>query len=659
MKIIQLTRYDTRRHAAKAALALLILAQSHEPPHASRHEIPAKFADAPAIMLEARYEWDLVPSRRATVSVHRRLLIRDRAGFDHADQSLFWDTSYSNLESFQARTVRPDGKVIEVPSGLRNEVIAGKQGDREYHLLQFTFPAVTVGSILEWQYTIQETRGIPLDTWTVQEDIPVLESRFRVKFNHLQSLQIEMKARAPRDDLCETAEEKTKGGRTTLEIVCRNVPALELEAYSPPEGDLRLAYQVSFRSIQAGALPVYFRRSMVNELHEAITEFLYKRELAADIASRIAPHSMPPDEKINAIHEWVWQSLTIRDDSAPQLGGGEFQHGNVDEVFREGGGTAKEVTLASLALLREAGIDAEPVLVNDRSQHRFDDEILAGADHLMLRVTVDGQQSTLDPSCRYCPPGLPDWRYCSAEDNAIRVISSRAETYSVGVIPEQFNSEIVDEQVFLTREGTSRVDGHATWGGQWDVTLRNLLSGLSKEGREAWLLQNTAGIIADWEAEVSDPDDLFRSLTADYRYKRLDGARTDDGRLLIRPTDTFSSRIPVPIQSTRIHPVWLPFRMSLRKTIVFSLPNGYCADVDSAWPLTLDAAGLSFQSRWQQGEHRQQLVWTGQLMIRTTGIDTRDYVKAREFTADVRRELAGGLVARPCGDRATLQEVSR
>lgn len=94
--------------------ALVPVAAAFGQSASSPPEIPADFADAPAIVVEHEVDWDLWIGKSST-RVKKRVLIRRDAGSEQADQSIFFYTPDSELRHFSARTIQPDGSVVPVP----------------------------------------------------------------------------------------------------------------------------------------------------------------------------------------------------------------------------------------------------------------------------------------------------------------------------------------------------------------------------------------------------------------------------------------------------------------------------------------------------------------------------------------------------------------
>src|SRR5436305_623827 len=87
---------------------------------------------------------------------HDVLAILGEKGFKYADVRVGY-RSNANIVSFAARAIDPDGTVRAVePQNVHDDVaLASEVDDENYKIRVFGFPGVKVGSVLEYQYTIE------------------------------------------------------------------------------------------------------------------------------------------------------------------------------------------------------------------------------------------------------------------------------------------------------------------------------------------------------------------------------------------------------------------------------------------------------------------------------------------------------------------------
>jgi hypothetical protein len=577
------------------------------------------------------------------LSVERRILIQSPAGFEHADHSILYDGATSRIVAFSARTILPDGTSVPVPDALKQDTLAFGHGDQEVRNLQFTYPAVEPGAILELSYQIHEKTHDRIRQWRAQESIPVIESRFRVRLKqpvYVVPLHVYMVPRATSSGACEVTDRKSGSRGITLETVCRNLPAFREEPQAPPAEDLRVKFAVMWGEER---LLTLVWAEFARGLHHQIEAFVANRDRLKPVAATLTADCANESEKVNRVYDHVKRNLTAR--SAYSASGPTLELGDagLDGVLDTAGGSVDEITLFTLALLRESGVQSKPIAVKDRTLGRFAHDAFDSVDHLMLQVVADGQAFVLDPSCRYCQVGVIDSRYSGIGPAGVRIGPTGATLIELPTVPAQFNSERRSERIVLAQDGSAQVEGEAVWGGQVEVALRSRWADLTPVARQEEFLLTLAGEIDDAHVDISDPESLSETLRARYRYRRLD-LPLAAGRLLVRPTDVFSSRLAIPMQERRRHPIRIPYGYTIAARQVFALP--YPARVvELPEKELLVGPALLFKQEWSRGDNRDEIVWDGSLEVGQTEIPVTEYPRARDFGRRLRHSLRNGVIA--------------
>ena len=87
------------------------------------------------------------------------------------------------LSELKARTIKPDGTVVELKSEDFHTIV-GHGGDDGYYsdekTIKFTFPAVEKNCIIEYEYFIEEFYPFVTDVWHLQGSIPKLQNIYKL-----------------------------------------------------------------------------------------------------------------------------------------------------------------------------------------------------------------------------------------------------------------------------------------------------------------------------------------------------------------------------------------------------------------------------------------------------------------------------------------------
>jgi len=200
-----------------------------------------------------------------------------------------------SISGLKARTVHPDGKIIEFTGKPFQKVIEKSRGVKVL-AKTFTMPDVTVGSIIEYKYKV-DLPGVFLDnSWTIQHELYTVKESFRMKpfGGVLQDFEKGHQVAALSSHMPDNLKPRQKGGVYELEV--QNMPAFEAEGYMPPEED----YQPQVRFFYGGreiASPEKFWQDAGREWNDFDERFIGNRREIAQEAARVI------GDETNSLHK--------------------------------------------------------------------------------------------------------------------------------------------------------------------------------------------------------------------------------------------------------------------------------------------------------------------------------------------------------------------
>ncbi len=102
---------------------------------------------------------------------YERIKIFTDEGKKYADVEIPYDRDVYSITSVRARTIRPDGSVVEWNGKLLDKTIVKSHGYK-VQAKTFTLPEVEPGSIIEYKYRQSLNSNYLYDiTWEVQKDL--------------------------------------------------------------------------------------------------------------------------------------------------------------------------------------------------------------------------------------------------------------------------------------------------------------------------------------------------------------------------------------------------------------------------------------------------------------------------------------------------------
>ena len=339
---------------------------------------------------------------------HYRIKIFTDEGKDYANIEIPYFADAIRVTDLRARTVRPDGKELPFQGEVFEKPVA-KMGKTKFLAKTFTLPSVEVGSIVEYQYTLRSDILLT-PPWPIEEELSIRRARFSLKpsvgfsgFNH----------KLDPSSIVEQAD-----GTYLVEL--ENIPALQDEVFMPPESQFKsFVYFVYLPGGPLGVKPESnddFWKRMVETSRKRVEKFIGKRKgIRRAVSKMISPEDSPRTKlhkiytRVQAIRNLSFErSRTKEERKREKL----KKNKNVEDVLKRGYGYGNEINQLFVALARAAGFDSAMVLLSDRSEFFFDDQLRNRSQlgFLAVSVRVGSEELHLEPGTACTPFGLLPWR---------------------------------------------------------------------------------------------------------------------------------------------------------------------------------------------------------------------------------------------------------
>ena len=332
---------------------------------------------------------------------HRRIKILSEAGYSWGTHSV----PYYAFERMQkVRDVRgqtfvlnSDGKVTR--QALGKDAIFDENVDGKTRRMRFTLPALQPGAVIEYSYVFSSNNPVLLPEWTFQTSEPTLWSEYRVVVPERLSY-----VRATRGISSFHIEESTKKHTNTGEdmqyrYVMKDVAALREEPYmtTPQDYRARVEFQLHSYYVPDRGVETIVKTwdALAGELMES-NEFgkrldRPRKDLRAQV-QLLTSGVDDPAEKMRLIYDYVRSNISWTGYD------GYWLDQEIEDVYRSRKGSTPEIALLLISMLREAGIDADPVLISTRSHGAVVQQypLLRQFDSVLAHATIGSQTYLLD-----------------------------------------------------------------------------------------------------------------------------------------------------------------------------------------------------------------------------------------------------------------------
>jgi len=568
-------------------------------------------ADAEAIEWEISVsdEWS-GESIKSSETQHLSIKIFNTRGRDAFSRLDIPYSKGTHLADISARTIRPDGSVIEVKKNAFMDRTVFKGAGVKEKAVSFAMPGVEPGSVVEYRWTaVRYNELIHNVRVLLQLDIPVQTLRFSIHPLPVPATGLQMRIRAFNFRMPPFVDEAP--GFHTMTIP--SIPALKKEPFMPPDLSLRPWIAIYYDDQSDTPVDAFWRR-IGKRAHERSTSLYRATGDVKKVTQSALAGVTAPDETVNRLVEYCRTRIRNSDLSDSGLTAGDREwlrsEHSASEYLKRGLADADGVLKVFLSMASAANLDARLALLPDRSECLFDSKI--PAHYLLTRrcaaVQLQGSWRAVDPTSADLPGGMLPW---SIEDVEMLVPDPENPVFIRTPIssPEQTLSRRA-ARLKLSEGGAVEGDVTEEIAGQDGAVCRRAVRDHSAVERETELTEQIKARMST--AEVSEihfdpgsgPSDPFRLAY----HIRVDGYAARTGRrLLLQPAFFQRGESPSFPARMRTYPVFFNYPWAGYDIVTIDLPAHFRVESPPDWqPTVLPKVG-QHSVRLRVSEDGQQL----------------------------------------------------
>lgn len=508
--------------------------------------------------------------------------------------------SDQKISGLYARTIKPDGTIIEVKSDDIHSREERRDNEGRIRTKTFAFPALEVGAIVEYKYYLSSKNPKFLAPMIFQTNLPTRRVQFRVgMLRPPPNSNFHADVRSLSYDCPNQKLEAKSDGFFEFEFT--NLPAVKQEPFGPPR-IMNCVSMLVYLSLSKNLPPADFWRQYSKELHKKYASVV---KIVPDItakANELIAGVESPEDKLRKLYNWCRTSIANLERDTTRLTAEQRKtlkkNDGADDVLTTGRGTGIDINLLFIALARAAGFDARVAVCNNRFELLYN-EIITEPGFVfpdpVATVQLGGEWKYFDPGATYLPFGQLRPR---DTDTAILVSDPKGQESPVIVQGEPPEKNLVQRkaELRLSSGGTLEGDVIEIYSGQEDFSLKNLLDDKSPEKRAEYfrgrlLRQYKQARITD--VVVENAADPLANTKVTYHVRMPSYAEKTGSRLFIQPAvfqKGGTARLSLP-DGERKTPLLLPHRFQTKDEINIVIPIGYVLEAASA-PAPISVGGL-------------------------------------------------------------------
>lgn len=272
------------------------------------------------------------------------------------------ETSKEKIYGFKASTYNLKNGKIEESKVSRSDIFTEKKSDY-LELNKLAFPKVQNGSVLEFKYTIVTPRFFDLDTWFIQDEVPVKYNRFYIEYPEFFIYKKDFRGGFTRNIKTNNRPTNFNFKNNTEELVYENLEGLKEEPFVQNTNN----YKTSIRyELQEFNNPGYgyqnFSKTWSQIVKDLYNSSSYGGELRGNdyLDEDVDKFKSITDQaqKMNAIFEFVKENYTWNKylGLSPDKG--------TRKTFKEKTGNGTDLNFILISMLRKSGLEAYPVVLS-------------------------------------------------------------------------------------------------------------------------------------------------------------------------------------------------------------------------------------------------------------------------------------------------------
>lgn len=579
---------------------------------------------------------------------HTRIFIRDARGIDAATVKIplyYNKDSKEKISSLKAYTYNlTDGKVEEIK--MPSDAVFETKENNHWMSEKFSLPSVKAGSIIEYTYTISSEFLFNLQPWEFQGAYPIryseygieIPSFFRYVFLSQGYLKFDEDKSSTRNESFVVRQRNETTAQTEAFAlradvaertwVIKNSPAIKEEKFTSTINNhiTKVEFQLSEYDFP-GQAP-----EQVMGTWQQLGEKLLGRQdfgsaylnpnpwLNQDLKA-ITQGAKDDLEKAKRIYAYVRDNFTCSSYYGIYLS----DNTSVKDVFKRRSGTVSDLNLLLTAMMRQASIQADPVILSQRSRgvvHAIY-PLIDRFNYLISKIKIDTTEYLLDAS----RPMLGFDHLMPESYNGTAWVVT-LNPYAIDIPAEALKENNQTSVFIINKEGGGLIGSFQTTCG--DVESYALRQRMIKESRASLLEEiqkslatgmTASNLLIDSLGLIDEPVKETFDFTMD--------AGNDDLIYFKPMLNQALAKNPF-VSSTRLYPVEMPFLTHDVYVLTMETPKGYMVDeLPKSVRFRLNGDEGLFECIFSKSTDKIQMV--SKLFLNKATFQPGDYSSLRDF----------------------------
>jgi transglutaminase-like putative cysteine protease len=498
---------------------------------------------------------------------------------EHTTIDLVSSAGDMRISDLRARTIKPDGRIIELENKNIFERTVAKAGREKVKMKAFSFAGVEPGDIIEYQWKeYQDNYFKRYNRLYLQREIPTWSVTYFVKPSEYASsiLGFSMNCQtfnAPPASFKETPDKFNM-------IAYQDMPAFKPENNMPPEDQVR-SWILLFYSPGAETDPEKYWTKIGKEIFEGYKEQMRVDGKIKEKAKELTAGLNTAEEKVNKIYEFCLNNIKniyhhrygvtaeVRQKLQPNK--------KPSDTLKQGMGDGEDISMLFAALLNSIEIEARIALLSGRDTSFFSRQFLDTLflDRRDIAVRINGQWRFYDLAAPYLEEGMLSWQ---EEGVQALLTDSKEPVFILTPMSGPERSRTTRKATLkLLPDGTLEGTIEEMYTGHAGVDYKMVYDGKTEEERQKDFketFQSRLSTAEVSEIQFENVTDTEKPFIIRYRVKVPGYAERTGKRMLLQPGFFHRNSQPLFSTSGRKFDIYFDYPWSERDEIMIELPEG-------------------------------------------------------------------------------------
>ncbi|ABQ03545.1 DUF3857 domain-containing protein [Flavobacterium johnsoniae] len=533
--------------------------------------------------------------------VETRIKIYKKEGYDWANQSVtYYSVKNESRETVSISDVVTynlvNGKIEKTK--LKSDGEFNEEVNKYRSRKKISMPNVKEGSVLEFKYTVRTLNISMMRDWKFQSSIPVDYSEYTTyipeyyTFNSMQKGYVFPKVATVKNSKSITSlnRERTLGpghvSKTTFSAdkvdymetqtsyLAENIPALKDELYVNNIDNYTASVEHELSIVKPFNQPLKMYSADWNSVVKTIYDYddfgpeLNKTGYFENDLKTVLAGLNTAEEKIPAILSYVKSKVKW-----DEYYGYSCDKG-VRKAYQEGTGNVAEINLMLTAMLRYAGLTANPVLLSTRSNGIPLFPNRTAFNYVVAAVETSTGNVLLDGTDRFSTPNILPLRTLNWNGRLIRKDGSSEE---VNLMPQKVSADNIFMNYTIAADGKVTGKTRRQYTDYNALVTRGNISGF-KEEEYLEKLENQYNKIEINEYSKANEKDFLQPIIETYSFSGNNLCELIGEKIYISPMLFFTENKNPFTQEVREYPVDFSYPFADKYNITIQIPDGFTVE---------------------------------------------------------------------------------